>query len=113
MLAQTAISTALSIISGTLIMYGMVACFRHKVKFFNIVLVNIAADIAAGILEVYTEPLIARGICILLMVILLKHFTEMKSWIAIFLISGFTNVCASVIVFGMMEMVILPMLNRI
>ena len=113
MLAQIAISTAISIITGTLIMYGMLAFFRHKVKFFNVVLINIAADIAAGILEVYTEPLIARGICILLMVILLKHFTEMKSWVSVFLISGFTNVCASVIVFGMMEMVILPMLNRI
>ena len=113
MLAQIAISTAISIVSGTLIMYGMVAFFRHKVKFFNVVLINIAADIAAGILEVYTEPLIARGICILLMVILLKHFTEMKSWASVFLISGFTNVCTSVIVFGTMEMAILPMLNQI
>jgi hypothetical protein len=113
MLAQIAISTAISIVSGTLIMYGMVAFFRHKVKFFNVVIINIAADIAAGILEVYTEPLIARGICILLMVILLKHFAEMKSWVSVFLISGFTNVCTSVIVFGTMEMAILPMLNQI
>ena len=113
MLAQIAISTAISIISGTLIMYGMVACFRQKVKFFNVVIVNIAADIAAGILEIYVEPLIARGICILLMVILLKHFTEIKSWVSIFLISGFTNICASVIVFGAMEMAVLHMLNKI
>ncbi len=110
---QILISTAIAIVSGSLIMFGMVAFFRSKVKFLNVLFINIAADIATGILEVYTEPLITRGITILLMIILLKHFTEIKSWISILLISVFTNVCVSVIVFGAMEIVVLPLLNRI
>ena len=113
MLEQILISIAIAITSGSLIMFGMVALFRHKVKFLNVLFINIAADIAAGVLEIYTEPLITRGIVILLTVILLKHFTEIKSWISLLFIAVLTNICVSVIVFGTMEMVIIPWLNNI
>ena len=111
MIELAVISAAISVIAGTLIMYCLVAMFRYKVRFINVAIINVAADISAGLLGMYTEPMVTRGLCVFLMMILLKHFTEIKNWGSIMIIAVISNICAAVAVFAMTEMVVIPLLN--
>lgn len=111
MLELALISAVISVITGTLIMFCMVKLFRYKVRFINVLIINVVADISAELLEVYTEPLVTRALCVFIMMLLLKHFTEIKNWGSIMVIAVIANLCAAITVFGMREMVVIPMLN--
>lgn len=111
MIELAVISAVISVIAGTLIMYCMVAMFRYKVRFLNVMIINVVADISSSLLEIYADPLTTRVLCMFLMMVLLKHFTEIKNWGSIMVIAVISNICAGVAVFAMTEMVVIPLLN--
>ena len=113
MLESAIVNTLTSVIAGSLFMYGMIALFRYKAKFMNIFLLNVIVDIAAGIAEMYLEPLITRGVCVLIMVLLLKHFAEIRNWVMVIVISVLTNLFAAIASFAAVQMVLIPLLNRL
>ena len=113
MLEQIVISTILAIVAGTLIMYGLLLVLRNKAKFLNIFILNVLVDIAGGVLEIYLEPLLTRGVCIIIAMLLLKQFSDIRNWGVVLIVAAIGNVCAALAAVGLMEVAVIPLLNKL